>query len=429
MEVTLVQMLDARESRAFRQFQLNREFGKPIISFSMNIPGPVKDTALIRRGFREGCAALEGKLPGDQILHREFIETVTGCEAMYVLDMDAAEIKSITTAVEDAHGLGRLYDMDVLDEKLCKLDREQVGGGDRNCIVCGAPGRGCASRRSHSVTELQRATNAILLGHLAVESLLDEVTTTPKPGLVDSHDSGSHRDMDIETFRTSAQTLRGYFQSCALAGMETAGEAPEVTFLQLRQLGLQAEQDMFAATKGVNTHKGAIFTIGILCGAAGRLWQPDGAWQEEALFTQVSAMTRAAMEADFQKGGDTVGQRLYRDHGIRGIRGQVAEGLPAVREISLPVYRDCLEKGMDPNEAGVRTLIHLIARVEDTNMINRGGLAGAKAGAEACETLIGREFTLAEVEKLNGWFVERNLSPGGCADLLAATYFVHSLLT
>lgn len=429
MEVTLVQMLDARENRAFRQFQLNREFGKPIISFSMNIPGPVKDTALIRRGFREGCAALEGKLPREKVLHREYFEAVTGCEAMYVLDMDAAAVKAATTAIEDAHGLGRLFDMDVLDEKLCKLDREQVGGGNRNCIVCGAPGRGCASRRSHSVTELQRATNAILLGHLAVESLLAEVSTTPKPGLVDSSNSGSHRDMDIETFRISAQALRGYFQSCALAGMETAGEAPEVTFGQLRKLGLQAEKDMFAATKGVNTHKGAIFTIGILCGAAGRLWQPDGACREEALFTQVSAMTRAAMEADFQKGGDTVGQRLYRDRGIRGIRGQVAEGLPAVREISLPVYRDCLEKGMDPNEAGVRALLHLIAKVEDTNMINRGGMAGAKAGAEACGALIRREFTLVDVEELDGWFVERNLSPGGCADLLAATYFIHSLLT
>ena len=429
MEVTLAQMLDARESRAFRQFQLNREFGKPIISFSMNIPGPVKDTALIRRGFREGCAALEGKLPEGKLLHREFIEAVTGCEAMYVLDMEAAAVKAVTTAIEDAHGLGRLYDMDVLDEKLCKLDREQVGGGNRNCIVCGAPGRGCASRRSHSVTELQRATNAILIGHLAVQSLLEEVTATPKPGLVDSRNSGSHRDMDIHTFRTSAHALRGYFQSCALAGMETAGEAPEVTFAQLRKLGLQAEKDMFAATSGVNTHKGAIFTIGILCGAAGRLWTPEGLWQEETLFAQVSAMTRAAMEADFQKGGDTVGQRLYRDHGIRGIRGQVAEGLPAVREVSLPVYRDCLGKGMEANKAAVHSLLHLIAGVEDTNMINRGGLAGAKAGAEACEALISREFSLEDVEKLDRWFIERNLSPGGCADLLAATCFVHHLIT
>lgn len=428
MEVTLAQMLDARENRAFRQFQLNREFGKPMISFSMNIPGPVKDTALIRRGFREGCAALEGKLPPEKVLHREYIEAITGCEAMYVLDMEAAEVKAVTTAIEDAHGLGRLFDMDVLDEKLCKLDREQVGGGDRNCIVCGAPGRGCASRRSHSVTALQRSTNAILIGHLAVESLLEEVTTTPKPGLVDSRNSGSHRDMDIETFRASAHALSGYFHSCVRAGMETAGEAPEVTFGQLRKLGLQAEQDMFAATGGVNTHKGAIFTIGILCGAAGRLWNPDGVWQEDELLAQVGAMTHAAMEADFQKGGDTVGQRLYRDHGIRGIRGQVAEGLPAVREISLAVYRDCLERGLDANEAGVHALLHLIARVEDTNMIHRGGISGAKAGADACAALLEKEFTLEDVESLNDWFVERNLSPGGCADLLAATYFIHSLL-
>ena len=438
MEVTLAQMLEAREQRAFRQFQLSREYGKPIVSFSMNIPGPVKTSPLIRRGFYEGCALLDRHLSGERVLHREFTEAVTGCEAIYVVDLEPLDVKTITTSIEDTHGLGRLFDMDVIDAALCKLDREAVGGGDRNCLVCGAPGRGCASRRIHSVAELQNATNAILTGYfrerdrvrigdLAVQSLLDEVCTTPKPGLVDRRNSGSHADMDIAAFRASAGALRGYFRDCARTGMETAGENPEETFHRLRRLGLLAERDMYAATGGVNTHKGAIFTMGILCGAAGRLWKPEGTWEPEVLFREVSAMTAAAVEADFHRGGDTVGQRLYAGHGIRGIRGEVAQGLPSVANIGLPAYRGFRNAGMEQNEAGVRTLLTLIASVEDTNMIARGGIPGAKAGAEKCAALLAGAFTLADVETLDDWFIRENLSPGGCADLLAAVYFVDRL--
>lgn len=438
MEVTLMQMLEAREKRAQLQIQLNRQFGKSLVSFSMNIPGPVKDSPLIRRGFRAGCEALDALLPGETVLHREVTEAVTGCEAMYVVDMDSRALKTLTTGIEDTHGLGRLFDMDVIGSDLCKLDRNLVGGGDRNCIVCGAPGRGCASRRIHSVSELQEATGAILTAHfartdadaigdLAVQSLLDEVDTTPKPGLVDRRNSGSHRDMDLETFHASAHALRPYFRDCVRCGMETAADPGKTTFLQLRKLGLQAEQAMFAATGGVNTHKGAIFTMGILCGAAGRLWKPEGGWEESEIFREAASMTCEIMEQDFQKGGDTVGQRLYREHGIRGIRGQVAEGLPAVAELGLPQFRTYLQEGLDKNEAGVRTLLHLIARVEDTNMIARGGLEGAKQGAEACVALLKQEFTLADAEKLDDWFMSQNLSPGGCADLLAAVYFLQAL--
>lgn len=439
MEVTLEQMLNAREERAFRQFSLNREWGMPIISFSMNIPGPVKDSPLIRRGFLSGYAALDHRLPKGAVKFRQILEGVTGCEAVYVLDMEPLKVKAITTAIEDNHGLGRLFDMDVIGPDLNKLDREEVSGKSRDCIVCGAPGRGCASRRVHSVEELQTATKNILsryfaqedakqIGVWAVQSLLDEVCTTPKPGLVDRRNSGSHRDMDIFTFMTSASALSPYFLRCAQIGQETAECSPDETFRHLRTAGLRAEQDMYAATGCVNTHKGAIFTIGILCGAAGRLWKPEGGWDSESLLKEVSAMTEKAMAEDLRHAGaDTVGQRLYTQKGIRGIRGEVATGLPSVANIGLPVFRACLEQGMDRNIAGAVTLLHLIARVEDTNMISRGGLEGAKAGAEKAAQLLACTPALEEIGELDDWFIQRNLSPGGCADLLAAIYFVYQL--
>ena len=438
MEVCLAQMLEARENRVRRQRALIREFGKPIICFTMNIPGPVKDSPLIRRGFRAGIGELDHRLPGANVLHREIQEAVTGWEAIYVVDLDPMALKAITTTIEDDHSLGRLFDMDVIDTDLCKLNRDAVGGGSRDCIVCGAPGRGCASRRVHSVAELQKAVRQILsmyalqedqkkIGNLAVQSLLEEVSTTPKPGLVDRRNSGSHRDMDIFTFRASAAALSGYYRNCGRIGMESAGEAPAETFRQLRQAGLDAEQAMYAATNGVNTHKGAIFTLGLLCGAAGRLWKPDGSWKAEEICREVAEMTRDAMEADFRKGGDTVGHRLFAEYGIRGIRGQAAAGLPALTELGLPAYQNCLNRGMDKNAAGVHTLLTLIANVEDTNMISRGGMAGASAGAEKCAELLKTEYSQEDVEALDDWFIQNNLSPGGCADLLAAVYFLHAL--
>lgn len=441
MEVVLEQMLAAREARSMRQFTLNRKYGLPIISFSMNIPGPVKDSPLIRRGFQVGCAMLDHRLPKESIKFRQILPAVTGWEAIYVLDMDALSVKEITTAIEDELPLGRLFDMDVLGKDLMKLDRELVGGKSRDCIVCGAPGRGCASRRLHSVPELQQATNDILIRHFAqadaqqigiwaVQSLLDEVCTTPKPGLVDRRNNGSHRDMDLFTFFASACALAHYFHRCAQIGQETANETPEVTFRRLRVAGLEAEQDMYAATNGVNTHKGAIFTIGLLCGAAGRLWDPETAWDPDALFGEVSAMTVQPLQKDFQSGKtDTVGQRLYAQNGIRGIRGEVAQGLPSVGNLGLPIYLDLKAQGLSSERAGAITLLHLICHVEDTNMVSRGGLDGAKEGTDRTRALLTENTQPSDeqIKALDDWFIQRNLSPGGCADLLAAIYFVDRL--
>lgn len=441
MEVVLEQMLAAREARAMRQFTLNAQYKLPIISFSMNIPGPIKDSPLIRRGFLAGCAMLDHRLPKQAVKFREVLPQVTGWEATYVLDMDAVEIKKITTAIEDELPLGRLFDMDVLGTDLIKLGRELVGGNSRNCMVCGAPGRGCASRRTHSVPELQTAANGILTAHFAqadaqqigawaVQSLLDEVCTTPKPGLVDRRNTGSHKDMDLFTFFASACALAPYFHRCAQIGMETSADAPETTFQRLRAAGVNAEQSMFAATNGVNTHKGAIFTIGLLCGAAGRLWNPESAWDADALLAEVSAMTTHTVSKDFDAAKtDTAGRRLFAEHGIRGIRGEAALGLPSVGKLGLPTYLKLKAQGLSSERAGAITLLHLIGHVEDTNMVSRGGLDGAKEGKDRALALLAAAPIPAneEIEALDDWFIQKNLSPGGCADLLAAIYFVERL--
>ena len=444
--VTLMEMLGAREARAMRQQQLLEEYRLPVISFCLNIAGPVKNSPVLRRVFREGlerlaCALLAGRL---DVVHREEVDKPTGCEALWVVRGDGRAVKELCVELEDRDALGRLFDLDVLDPASGKWDRTQLGQPPRKCLVCGKEGKGCASRRLHTVEELQGATQVILedyfgkkdqqaLGALAAKALLYEVCTTPKPGLVDRKNNGSHRDMDVFTFLDSTAALLPYFEEAVRLGMETRDLPPQETFRRLRQAGAAGERAMFRATGGVNTHKGAVFTLGTVCAAAGRLWTAEGFSKDlDAALALCGEMSAQAVQKDFEairrEGAHTTGQRLYLEHGLEGIRGELSRGLPAVAQIGLPTLRRRLAAGDTLEQAGVQVLLALMAQVVDTNLIARGGLEGQQWAMEQAKNLTqGRGATQQEAEKLDRALIERNLSSGGCADLLAITYFLEFL--
>ena len=444
--VTLMEMLGAREARAMRQQQLLEEYHLPVISFCLNIAGPVKNSPVLRRAFQEGlerlaCALLVGRL---DIVHREEVDEPTGCEALWVVRGDGRAVKELCVELEDRDALGRLFDMDVLDPASGKWDRTQLGQPPRKCLVCGKEGKGCASRRLHTVEELQGATQVILedyfgkkdqqaLGALAAKALLYEVCTTPKPGLVDRSNNGSHRDMDVFTFLDSTAALLPYFEEAVRLGMETRNLPPQETFRRLRQAGAAGERAMFRATGGVNTHKGAVFTLGTVCAAAGRLWTAEGFSKDlDAALALCGEMSAQAVQEDFEairrEGANTTGQRLYLEHVLEGIRGELSRGLPAVAQIGLPTLRRRLEAGDSMEQAGVQVLLALMAQVVDTNLIARGGLEGQQWAMEQAKNLTqDRAVSQEKAEKLDRALIERNLSPGGCADLLAITYFLEFL--
>ena len=439
-EITLQEMLDARERRAFRQRALLRETGRPLISFCMNIPGPVKDSPLIRRGYEEGARRLGAALKqsGIPVLCREERLAPTGPELLLAADAPAETLKALCLEIEEQDALGRLFDMDVIAPDGRKLDRETP----RCCIVCGRPGKECASRRSHSVDELQHAVREILtesllrldaerIDALATAALIDEVNTTPKPGLVDLNNNGSHRDMGPETFFRSARALCTYWADCFTIGFDTRSRPAASAFDRLRQRGLQADAAMLEATCGVNTHKGAIFTLGTVCGAIGRLRSEEGALcrEPERIASEAAALCREAVEADFtairERGVPrTAGERLYLEQGVAGIRGELAEGLPGVVQYGIPVLIQCLAEGLSRSDAGVTVLLHLIARGTDSNMLARGGKELARWAAREAQRLLPRPSRDAVIS-LDQAFISRNLSPGGCADLLAVSYFLY----
>ena len=437
-EITLKEILDAREMRAEKQKDILNRFKRPVISFTMNIAGPLKVSPLIIRSFFEGIRLLKEKLLKDIILYEKIELKTTGCEAFFSVNNKAEEIKKITSDIEESIGLGRLFDMDVIDTDFKKTERENP----RTCLVCGKAGKICSAGRLHSVEELQNKTKKVMedyflefdkeyISDLAVKCLLDEVHTTPKPGLVDLNNNGSHTDMNVETFEKSALSLKPYFGECFKIGKETSNLSYDEVFPLLKEVGIVAEKNMYSVTDNVNTHKGAIYSLGLICSALGRLWSADFPFKSlKSICIEASNIIKNAVAKDFKdKSYETFGKKLYLEQGIKGIRGEALSGFWSVLNISLPIYKKLRDKNLSKNDAGAITLLYLISNIYDTNLYKRGNTEGAEFARNITKELLASspQPCKDEIELLDKAFIEKNLSPGGSADLLSLTYFLYEL--
>lgn len=398
-EVSLQQILDAREERLDRQQQLLAAWGKPLVSFTMNIAGPVKRSGLADLAFRAGLARLETALGA--ALAGEVLDLPTGCEAQLVYDLPAELIKERCVRLEDSE-VGRLYDLDVILPTGEKLSRETP----RTCLVCGGPAAPCARSRAHGLEAVQAATKKRLsdfaadyLAELAVDTLITEVDLTPKPGLVDCNNNGAHTDMDRSMFHRSAKALLPYFRKAVVLGMEREDCMPS-----LQQAGIQAEKDMMYATEGVNTHRGAIYGFGLILAALGNRLTRGG-----DIFAHAAALAAAGEPSD----KDSHGALAKRRYGAGGAREEALAGFPHAR-CACEVLRE-QEGDLLP------ALLTLLAEVEDTNLLHRGGSEGLKLVQEEARDILGGPAAeyIERLQTLDQTCIQMNLSPGGCADLLA----------
>lgn len=443
-EVRLEAILEAREKRAFAQSVLLQKYSFTLLSYSLNIAGPVKRFMLGDRCFFEGKRAVKAIFKRLGLVPAHEIETDedTGLEYLAAVDIDALKLKRLVTDLEERHPMGRLFDIDIIAKDGGKIDRAALGLPQRSCIICGKQGAGCARSRAHSLEELQARTAEIIEGFSAAEdaraisknalrALLYEVAVTPKPGLVDRLNNGAHSDMDYFTFMDSAAALTPYFNDMATAGVKSRDTAPEDILRSIRGRGIEAEEEMFAATGGVNTHKGLIFSLGIICAAAGYLGYP---YRGSGEILDIAARIAApAFQGDLKNvteaSAGTHGEVVYARYGADGIRGEAARGFPSVREIALPALEDALIKGADIGTAGVVVLLRLMTKVCDTNIISRSSKDKLnQISAEISSFLEGEpdfDEIVAFSHALNSKFIADNISPGGCADLLAVTFMMH----
>ena len=270
-----------------------------------------------------------------------------------------------------------------------------------------------------------RAT-AAALADAAVAALLDELAAYPKPGLVSPIDSGAHTDMDHALMCRSARALRRPFARIAAAGAEGRPFAASLV-----PLGLEAERVMLRATDGVNTHRGAIFSLGMIVAAVARARATPAAVTPAGVRRALQREWGAALAAHAARGDSAPshGAVVRARTGVGGARDEAALGFPGVFAIGVPAYRGAIATGLDRNAACVHTLFTLMADIEDTNVLFRGGpeagafVRRAAAGFLAVGGCTGPGW-FARAEELHRDFVRRNLSPGGCADLLAATLLV-----
>lgn len=280
---------------------------------------------------------------------------------------------------------------------------------------------------------------AINIGRQAAEALRTEAGVSPKPGLVDRENNGAHRDMDYAMFLRSAGALESCFCACAQAGLDTAAKHGDTDALAaiLRRIGKDGEAAMLAATEGVNTHKGAIFSMGIFCCALGML--AEQGLTASALQDQCAAIARSLLgdgQGDIAPGQgaeETHGTKVRRETGADGIKGEALSGFAAAFATGLPALERALEEGHTMEEAMIVALLNLMTVCEDSNLVYRGGLKGLvfvqnEAARLLREANLRTEEGKEKVRAFDQTCVARNLSPGGSADLLALTVMIYGVL-
>ena len=270
-----------------------------------------------------------------------------------------------------------------------------------------------ACRPSASPAELHR------IGRAAVAALYDELALEPKPGLVSFVDSGSHHDMDARTFMRSLFALRHSFPRLAALG------AAGADFDALEREGRAAESRMLHATAGVNTHRGAIFSLGLLCASAGALCAEGAALQPADLRRTLIVRWGERLAQRAPQSRTSHGAAAARSLGLIGANAEAARGFPVLFETTLPALRAALARGALPQQARLDALFQTIAVLADTTLAHRGGLAGLRYAQRAARDWLrgggaNRPDGLEHARSLHRAFVERRLSPGGAADLLAA---------
>jgi triphosphoribosyl-dephospho-CoA synthase len=267
---------------------------------------------------------------------------------------------------------------------------------------------------------------AFHIGNMAYQAMLEEVYTTPKPGLVDLYSAGAHKDMDVTSFERSAKALEPYFASMALEGMSLL-HTPGLLFERIRRIGLSAEKAMYKATAGVNTHKGMIFHMGILSAAAGACIGGQRAVTIECLVKMEQAMVRETLVKEVEE------MQSLNQFRITGARGEAISGYASVRGIALPTMAKGLKEGRDWNQIKLETLFMLMSRVEDSNIIARHDpsvLLKVQCTARnfLCAGGAYGDKDMVMLKRMDADFIKRNISAGGCADLLAVAIFINELV-
>ncbi len=376
-----------------------------ILVLKTNLPGDKThstEAALLLRQFNHLCETFL-HIPG------EFHQAADGDYYLYGTKTDAKKLKKHMLYLEDNHPLGRLVDLDVHTPK-GPLTRKQLNVTERRCFLCDKPATVCRRENNHDENELvafieNRVRREILdaLKRTAVDALRKEIFTYPCFGLVSSKNSGIHKDMNISHFLSALEVLEQAFETYLRLGLEDT-----IDLDALRARGKEHEERLLSHCKNINTHKGAHFIFGLILPHMIRTLFANGTF--DAMLAAIKKDAAKITTSDFTnlKTAKTCGEKAYQQHQIKGVRGELENGLQSIMDW----YP---QKTLSP----IQKLVKIMARLEDTTLMKTGKetLNDVKACMQAVEAA---DFqTLEKIQDC----LKDTVSPGGAADLLAVTFF------
>ena len=257
-------------------------------------------------------------------------------------------------------------------------------------------------------------TIPFLLSYLAVQSIKAELDTTPKPGLVDKADNGAHSDMDYNLMLKSIYSLHPYFTELSCL----AYNEDVINIDKIKTIGIEAEKQMLFTTNGVNTYKGALFSMGLVLYAASYLCQQRDKVQEQQLQKTIKLLS-----SKFSQPDDTHGKKVIEKHNIKGALNSAIDGYTLLFDEWLPFFI----KHKNEEHSLIKLLLFIMTNLDDTNIYYRKGEEVVAHVKQQAQEILD-DFSIDRVEKLNREFVKENISPGGAADMLSLTLFIDSII-
>jgi len=270
----------------------------------------------------------------------------------------------------------------------------------------------------------------IFIANWAVQALLYELAASPKPGLVDRFDNGAHDDMNYYTFLKSINSLKCGFYNIAEVSNSFSGKGLKEWFSLITPIGRAMEREMLKATDGINTHKGAIFSLGIICSSVAYMMQHTSSDNLNSILIRNSirnmteGLCHQYLESITVSNHLSHGELLYKKYGITGIRGEAESGYKTVYEHGLPYLKENRE--LPINDLLVNTLLKLMTVTEDTNILWRHNSQTLEYVKDSATDALRKggmktEAGVKAIYQMNESYKAANISPGGSADLLAVT--------
>jgi len=437
--------LAAREQRAFLKKQI-ADKGFPCLSLSLNVPGFPKSNPTVQLFFSHVLTDLKYFLKANLI---ELSEDESICRPDDTGDFYLSpcsgygkpieEIKQLCEDFEGNHSLGRFIDVDLNDAQGNTIS----SGKSKPCFFCGErPAIECRRMEAHNSDEIrifmfskmaeycrQQRENILVkrISSLGLKALLDEISLSPKPGLIDKFSNGSHSDMDFQTFLASSAAISGWFEELVRAGFLFKGNDLTKALPVIRNIGLRMESDMYASTKNINTHKGLIFLMGLSLFACGKLFSLQDQFDAETFREIIRDICKDIVGKELVpvKGSKvTHGEEIFMKFGYSGARGEAENGFPMVFEFGLPQLTAVEKPG---EEELFKSLLAISSNNQDTNILYRRGPIVLTSFRNLCKKAL-EDLNAANLSAVAEFCKSENISPGGSADLLAVTIFVDSVM-